>query len=124
VITIAVCLPAGEEPATGVVEALGRTAGQVRADVEYLDELALTAFHGELRVADLSALAPALRSRVLRLAALDAGVVGSDLTAGHLDELDRLVTDWHGQARVELPGRISVVRDSEALHFVPTPALG
>jgi tRNA(Ile)-lysidine synthase len=108
----------------GVVEALGRTAGQVRADVEYLDELALTEFHGELRVADLSALAPALRSRVLRLAALDAGVVGSDLTAGHLDELDRLVTDWHGQARVELPGRISVVRDSEALHFVPTPALG
>jgi tRNA(Ile)-lysidine synthase len=65
-----------------------------------------------------------LRSRVLRLAALDAGVVGSDLTAGHLDELDRLVTDWHGQARVELPGRISVVRDSEALRFVPTPALG
>jgi tRNA(Ile)-lysidine synthase len=108
----------------GVVEALGRTAGQVRDDVEFLDQLALTAFEGELRVADLSALAPALRSRVLRLAALDAGVVGSDLTAGHLDELDRLVTDWHGQLRVELPGRISVVRDREALRFVPTPALG
>jgi tRNA(Ile)-lysidine synthase len=108
----------------GVVEALGRTADQIRADVEFLDELALTAFQGELRIADLSALAPALRSRVLRLAALDAGVVGSDLTAGHLDELDRLVTDWHGQTRVELPGRISVVRDGEALHFVQTPALG
>lgn len=108
----------------GVVEALGRTACQVRDDVEFLDDLALTAFQGELRVADLSALAPALRSRVLRLAALDAGVVGSDLTAGHLDELDRLVTDWHGQVRVELPGRISVVRDHEALRFLPTPALG
>jgi tRNA(Ile)-lysidine synthase len=108
----------------GVVEALGRTAGQVRDDVEFLDELALTAFHGELRVADLRALPPALRSRVLRLAALDAGVVGSDLNAGHLDEIDRLVTDWHGQVRVELPGRISVVRDREALRFLPTPALG
>ncbi len=108
----------------GVVEALGRTAGQVRDDVEFLDDLALTAFQGELRVADLSALAPALRSRVLRLAALDAGVVGSDLTAGHLDELDRLVTDWHGQVRVELPGRISVVRDQEALRFLPTPVAG
>ena len=108
----------------GVVEALGRTAGQVREDVEFLDELARTAFQGELRVADLSALAPALRSRVLRLAVLEAGVVGSDLTAGHLDELDRLVTDWHGQVRVELPGRISVVREQEALKFVPTPALG
>jgi len=108
----------------GVVEALGRTADQLRNDVEFLDALALTASHGELRVADLSALAPALRFRVLRLAALDAGVVGSDLTAGHLDELDRLVTDWRGQIRVELPGRISVVRDREALRFLPTPALG
>ena len=108
----------------GVVEALGRTADQVRDDVDFLDDLALTAFRGELRVAELSSLAPALRSRVLRLAALEAGVVGSDLTAGHLDELDRLVTDWHGQVRVELPGHISAVRQSEALHFVPTPALG
>jgi tRNA(Ile)-lysidine synthase len=108
----------------GVVEALGRTADQVRDDVEFLDGLARGAFQGELRVADLSALAPALRSRVLRLAALDAGVAGSDLTAGHLDELDRLVTDWRGQVRVELPGRISVVRDREALRFLPTPALG
>ena len=108
----------------GVVEALGRTADQVREDVDFLDEVALTAFRGDLRIAELSSLAPALRSRVLRLAALEAGVVGSDLTAGHLDELDRLVTDWHGQVRVELPGHISVVRESEALHFVPTPALG
>ncbi len=108
----------------GVAEALGRTADQVRDDVDFLDTLALEAFRGELRVADLSALDPALRSRVLRLAALDAGVVGSDLTAGHLDELDRLITDWRGQVRVELPGRISVVREQEALRFVPTPAVG
>jgi tRNA(Ile)-lysidine synthase len=106
----------------GVVEALGRTADQIREDVDFLDDLALTAFRGELRVAELSSLAPALRSRVLRLAALEAGVDGSDLTAGHLDELDRLVTDWHGQVRVELPGQISAVRESEALHFVQTPA--
>lgn len=108
----------------GVVEALGRTADQVRDDVEFLDALARTAFQGELRVADLSSLAPALRSRVLRLAALEAGVVGSDLTAGHLDELDRLVTDWHGQVRIELPGRISVVREREALRFIQTPVAG
>lgn len=108
----------------GVIEALGRTARQVRDDVEFLDDLAQTAFQGELRVADLSALAPALRSRVLRLAALEAGVVGSDLTAGHVDELDRLVTDWHGQTRVELPGGVSAMREGEALRFIETPALG
>ena len=108
----------------GVVEALARTAGQVRTDLEFLDDLASTAFRGELDVAELTALAPALRARVLRLAALEAGVTGSDLSAGHLDELDRLITDWHGQVRVELPGQVSVVREREALRFVPTPALG
>lgn len=108
----------------GVVEALARTAGLVRTDLEFLDDLASTAFRGELDVAELTALAPALRARVLRLAALEAGVTGSDLSAGHLDELDRLITDWHGQVRVELPGQVSVVREREALRFVPTPALG
>lgn len=107
----------------GVVEALARTADQVRADVEFLDRL-VTAHVGELAIDPLEALDPALRSRVLRLAALTAGAAGSDLTAGHLRELDRLVTDWHGQTRVELPGRISAVRDGGALHFVPTPVAG
>jgi tRNA(Ile)-lysidine synthase len=108
----------------GVVEALARTATLVRQDVEFLDALAAEAGPGDLRVAELSELAPALRSRVLRAAALDAGASASDLTTGHLDELDRLVTDWRGQERVELPGGISVVRDSDALHFVPTPVGG
>jgi tRNA(Ile)-lysidine synthase len=105
----------------GVVEALARTAGQVRQDMEFLDALATEAGSGELTVGALSDLPPALRSRVLRSAALGAGATASDLTAGHVDELDRLVTDWHGQARVELPGGVSAVRETEALHFVPTP---
>jgi tRNA(Ile)-lysidine synthase len=108
----------------GVVEALGRTAGMVRQDLEFLDALASEAGSGELTVGELSALPAALRSRVLRVAALGAGASGSDLTAGHVDELDRLVTDWHGQARVELPGGISAVRDAEALHFISTPVGG
>jgi tRNA(Ile)-lysidine synthase len=107
----------------GVVEALARTAAQVRADVEFLDRL-VTAHVGELAIDHLEALDPALRSRVLRLAALEAGAAGSDLTAGHIGELERLITDWRGQARVELPGRVSAVRDGGALHFVPTPAAG
>jgi tRNA(Ile)-lysidine synthase len=105
----------------GVVEALARTAGLVRQDVEFLDALAADAVSDDMGVAGLLALPPALRSRVLRTAALEAGATASDLTAGHLDELDRLVTDWHGQTRVELPGGVSAVRDREALHFVPTP---
>jgi tRNA(Ile)-lysidine synthase len=104
----------------GVTEALARTSSQVRADVEFLDGL-VAAHVGELGVEQLASLDPALRSRVLRLAALEAGAVGSDLTASHLGELDRLVTDWRGQERVELPGRISAVRAGGALHFVTTP---
>jgi tRNA(Ile)-lysidine synthase len=104
----------------GVVEALSRTADQIRADVEFLDRL-VTGHVGDLAVGQLEALDPALRSRVLRLAALDAGAAGSELTALHLRELDRLVTDWHGQERVELPGRVCAIRDGGALHFVPTP---
>jgi tRNA(Ile)-lysidine synthase len=100
----------------GVAEALARTADQLRADTALLDDLAA-------EVADpcdvhaLAAMPPALRSRVLRRAALDAGADGSELAAVHIAELDRLVTDWHGQMRVELPGRISASRVGDALQF-------
>lgn len=107
----------------GVVEALARTSEQVRVDVDFLDGL-VTAHVGELSIEQLELLDPALRSRVLRLAALEAGAAGSDLTSVHLGELDRLVTDWHGQERVELPGRVSAIRDGGALHFVATPVAG
>ena len=107
----------------GVAEALARTAEQLRADSALLDELAA-------KVADpcdvptLAALAPALRSRVLRRAALEAGADGSELASVHLGELDRLVTDWRGQERVELPGRVSASRVGDALRFAPTPVGG
>lgn len=107
----------------GVAEALARTAGQVRADLEFIDAVAESVAVG-LRIGHLAELPPAVRSRVLRSAALEAGTPGSDLTARHIKELDRLVTDWRGQARVDLPGRISAVRDRLELHFVPTPVAG
>ncbi len=107
----------------GVAEALARTASQLRADTALLDSLAA-------EVSDpydlplLAALPQALRTRVLRRAALEAGADGSELAAIHVRELDRLVTDWHGQTRVELPGRISASRVGDALHFGPTPVAG
>jgi tRNA(Ile)-lysidine synthase len=107
----------------GVVEALARTADQVRADVEFLDQL-VPAHIGALAIEQLEVLDPALRSRVLRLAALESGAAASDLTAGHIGELDRLITDWRGQDRVELPGSVSAIREGGALHFVQTPVAG
>jgi tRNA(Ile)-lysidine synthase len=107
----------------GVAEALARTASQVREDVDLLDELAaLVADPADPET--LASLPPALRRRVLRQAALEAGASGSELTARHIIELDRLLTDWHGQQRVELPGHVSAVRDRQGLHFIATPVAG
>lgn len=107
----------------GVVEALARTADQVRSDNAYLDELA-RAVEPRLDVPTLLALPAALRSRVLRLGALDAGADASALTATHVGELDRLVTDWHGQVRIELPGGIACVREGDSLSYMRTPVGG
>ncbi len=107
----------------GVAEALARTADQVRADNAYLDDLARAVEDGHL-VPTLLALPPALRSRVLRRDALEAGADGSALTASHVAELDRLVTDWHGQVRIELPGGIACVREGDSLLYVRTPVGG
>jgi tRNA(Ile)-lysidine synthase len=96
----------------GVTEALARSAAQLRADADLLDSLAraeterLTAAGPDIDVADLAALAAAIRSRVLRNAAIAAGCPPGALTAGHVAELDALVTDWRGQRGADLPGGI------------------
>jgi tRNA(Ile)-lysidine synthase len=105
----------------GVAEALARTADQLRSDGTLLDELAAEV-SDPLDVPTLAALPAPLRSRTLRRAALAAGA--DSLTASHLAELDRLVTDWHGQRRVELPGGLSATRAGTSLSFAATPVGG
>jgi tRNA(Ile)-lysidine synthase len=73
-----------------------------------------------LSVADiegLGALAPAIRTRVLRQAALRAGCPGGSLTAAHVAALDALVTGWHGQRGADLPGAVRVQRRYGRLLF-------
>jgi tRNA(Ile)-lysidine synthase len=104
----------------GVTAALARTAGLLRADAELLDHLAQTSYAALARpapVADLLALAPALRTRVLRLAALDAGARDAELFHDHVRALDALLTDWHGQGAVDLPGRVRGLRRGGVLAF-------
>jgi tRNA(Ile)-lysidine synthase len=61
---------------------------------------------------------------VLRLAALAAGSPGTELFAVHLDALDGLLTDWHGQAGVDLPGPFHARRDGGSLRFFAGPVAG
>jgi tRNA(Ile)-lysidine synthase len=99
-----------------IVDNLARTARLVAADVEALDDLAAEAGaatmdpDGFLDVAALAGLAPAVRTRVLRRLALRLGAPGAALSATHIDALDALVTDWHGQGPVALPGGLGVAR--------------
>jgi tRNA(Ile)-lysidine synthase len=106
-------LPALErELGPGVTEALARSAGKLRADADFLDLLAraeterLTAAGPGLAVADVAALSAAIRSRVLRNAAIAAGCPPGALTARHIAGLDALVTEWRGQRGADLPGGI------------------
>jgi tRNA(Ile)-lysidine synthase len=110
----------------GVTEALARTARQLRADADCLDDLAF-AESGQLRNAGsdpagldvtwLAALPEAIRTRVLREAALMAGCPAGALTARHLRQADELVTSWHGQRWVDLPGGVRVRRQGGKLWF-------
>src|ERR1700689_222765 len=113
----------------GVAEALARTASQLRADAECLDELAF-AESGQLRgdcsdpagleAGWLRSLPAAIRTRVLRDAALMAGCPHVALTAGHIDRIDALGTGWRGQRWVDLPGGVRARRRDGKVWFTST----
>ena len=107
----------------GIAEALARTAMLARDDADLLDALAADADPGtaELACVRVESLPPALRRRVLaRWLRLEHGL--ADLSAGHLFAVDALLTDWHGQSGVDLPGGVRVRRIEGRLHLAPTEA--
>lgn len=107
----------------GIADALTRTADLLRGDADFLDELAAEATpeigDDGAEVADLVRLAPALRSRVWRRLLLEAGAPGGSLTAGHVAACDRLVSDWHGQGPLHLPGDLRVSRYDGRVTIAP-----
>lgn len=113
----------------GVTDALARTARMLRDDADALDALAARAYadfdatEGPEKVAlllkGLDDLPAAVRTRVLRTAAIQAGSPPGTLAAVHVDEVDRLVTDWHGQRHVDLPGGLRAFRRYGRLLFGP-----
>lgn len=114
-----------EQLGPGVAQTLARTADQLRTDMDHLDDLAEAAYaglreaDGALPVAGTAALPDAIRRRVLRLAALDAGSPGSELFHEHVLAMDALLTDWHGQKWVDLPGPVRCTRVDGVLRLEP-----
>jgi tRNA(Ile)-lysidine synthase len=90
-----------------------------------LDALAAEAYTqavgpgNELDAGRLAALPRAVRTRVLRMAAIEAGSPPGTLAAVHVDEVDRLVTAWRGQRHVDLPGNVRAFRRYGKLLFGP-----
>src|SRR6516225_10079050 len=107
----------------GVAEALARSASQIRADAEVLDDLAASEAElardgdGAWRADRLASLPAAIRTRVLRLAAIAGGCPAGALTARHIEALDCLLTSWHGQRWTDLPGGIRGTRHCGKLLF-------
>jgi len=110
----------------GIPESLARTAEQLREDSDALDHFAEEiaedlAEHSEagisLPVRSLQVQPAALRQRLIRL------VVASEfhlsLSRAQTLEVARLVTDWHGQGAIDLPG-IKVERRGGVLAFEAT----
>ncbi|MGV9252919.1 tRNA lysidine(34) synthetase TilS [Streptomyces sp. NPDC003697] len=115
-------LPALEKAlGKGVVEALARTAQLSRDDADALDawarqaESAVVDAAGGLECAKLYALPPAVRRRILRRAAIEAGAPAGSLFARHIEEVDRLITGWRGQGAINLPGKVVVQRQGGRL---------
>jgi tRNA(Ile)-lysidine synthase len=102
----------------GVAEALARTAALARDDADLLDRLAADADPGTdtLDCTTLRALPAALRTRVLRRWLLRHGA--DEATMQHIAMVDALVTDWHGQQAVHLPG-VRVTRQDGSLRSQP-----
>lgn len=118
-------LPALErELGPGIAVALARTAEQLREDADALDGLALEWAEELVSQADDGAVAldirglaadpPALRQRIIRLVV--SAEFGVSLSRAHTLAVAELITDWHGQGPLSLPG-VRVVRQNGLLTF-------
>jgi tRNA(Ile)-lysidine synthase len=101
----------------GTTAALARSADLLRDDADALDDLAFRArsdlvLQGQrgLEAEALRGLPSAIRTRVWRLLALEAGCPPGALVSTHIDSLDTLVTAWQGQGPIDLPGHVQASR--------------
>jgi len=105
----------------GVAEALARTGEQLREDTAVLEALAEEAHRratveGGLNISVLNEEPTAIRSRVIRAAAIGAGAIASELTHGHVQALMSLGAG----KEIQLPGHLTAYRDGGVLLFRAT----
>jgi tRNA(Ile)-lysidine synthase len=112
----------------GVAAALARSADLLRADADALDTAADDAWPKALddqdgadvvvlRLDVLDGLSPAVRTRLLRRAALTAGCPPTDLTAEHIASIESVVASGRGGAGIDLPGSVRATRRGARVMF-------
>lgn len=110
----------------GVSAALARSADQLREDADHLDALARQAVAelgpGPWEVGALAALPRAVRTRVWRLLTVAHGAPAGQVSTRHTEACDALLTRWHGQGAVSLPGPLLARRAGGRVSIdVPDP---
>ena len=128
----------------GVAAALARTADLLREDADHLDALADAALATLLVVPPLPgrcktagesprvyidpvvvgvdamlALPRAVRTRVWRRLAVAAGAPAGQVSTRHTQACDALLTQWHGQGPVSLPGPLQATRSGGRVSIAP-----
>jgi tRNA(Ile)-lysidine synthase len=110
-----------EQLGPGIVDGLARSARILREDADALDLIAVELFatlqFRDIEISALEALPKAIRMRILRSAIYEAGAPSGALGADHLTPVEALVSDWHGQGVISLPGGVKVERISGRLYL-------
>lgn len=103
-----------------VFEAIDRTALQIREDNQALDlitkeALILNSIDRSAKVDILMAQPKAIRTRMLRHIILQAGAPAASLANVHIEAVNQLVDNWHGQGEIALPGKLRAIRRNDEI---------
>jgi tRNA(Ile)-lysidine synthase len=109
----------------GVAAALARTASQLRVDADHLDAAADAEVTGlgpqPWAVEALTGIPEAVRSRVWRRLLVAAGAPAGQVSTRHVEACDALLTAWHGQGPIHVPGDLRVRRTALRVTIDPPP---
>ncbi len=108
----------------GIAAALARTADQLREDADLLDALADEALAALAEapwvpVDAMLALPRPVRTRVWRRLVVAAGAPPGQVSTRHTEACDALLTHWHGQGPVSLPGPLHATRSGGRVSIAP-----
>lgn len=109
----------------GAISSLDKTSQLLRLDNQALDDLAQKFVDAQddvkkngLKVKELENIPEAIRTRVLKICAVASGVHPGPFSFEHIEAIDALVKNWHGQGNVDLPGFIQATRVDGSLRFI------